>query len=439
MPSRALCASLRSLRLCGGAVAVLALVGCGDKGTGDVVTLRFWGLGREGEVVQVLVNDFEKEHPGVRVRVQQIPWSAAHEKLLTAHVGDAAPDLAQLGNTWIPEFEALRALVPLDSFLQASPTVDSAHFFPGIWETNVIEGATYGIPWYVDTRVVFYRKDLLEQAGFATFPETWEQWIAAMRAIKRQVGPHRYPIYLPSNEWHQPVILGMQAGSQLLKDQGSYATFTEPEFKRAFDFYIQLYRDSLAPIKGLNDVANPYQEFERGYFAMWITGPWNLGEFANRLPDSMQQRWATAPLPGPDGPASRVSLAGGSSVVLFRSSKHQKEAWQLIEFLSRPEQQQRFYELTGDLPARADAWNDSLINSDANRRAFWEQLQRVQAPPRVPEWEQIATKVLDYAEQSIRGGVPADTVLGRLNADINRLLEKRRWLLERGSLSSGGR
>jgi multiple sugar transport system substrate-binding protein len=417
------------------AVLLTALLACGERQAEDVVTLRFWGMGREGEVVQQLVTEFEREHPGIRVKVQQIPWSAAHEKLLTAHVGDASPDIAQLGNTWIPEFVALKALEPLDSSLAASPLVDSSDYFPGIWQTNVIDSIAYGIPWYVDTRVVFYRKDLLAQAGYDRFPTTWAEWISAMRAVKRLVGPDRYPIYLPSNEWHQPVIFGMQAGSLLLKDDGSYGVFAEPAFRRAFDFYLQLFRDSLAPIKGLHDVANPYQEFERGYFAMWITGPWNLGEFARRLPDSMQQHWATAPLPGPDGIASGVSLAGGSSLVLFRSSPHQREAWQFIEFLSRPEQQQRFYELTGDLPARADAWSDSLISGDPNRRSFWEQLQRVQAPPRVPEWEQIATRILDFAEQSIRGGVPGDTVLARLDQDVNRLLEKRRWVLHREGLA----
>ncbi len=417
---------------------LLVLPACGDRQADGTVTLRFWGMGREGEVVQELVRDFEREHPGIRVKVQQIPWSAAHEKLLTAHVGDAAPDIAQLGNTWIPEFVALRALQPLDSALGQSPTVADTNYFPGIWQTNLIDGVTYGVPWYVDTRVVFYRKDLLAQAGYAEFPRTWSEWLAAMRAIKRLVGPDRYPIYLPSNEWHQPVIFAMQAGSSLLDSAGAYGTFTEPGFRRAFDFYLGLYRDSLAPVKGLNDVANPYQEFERGYFAMWITGPWNLGEFARRLPDSMQQRWATAPLPGPDGESTGVSLAGGSSLVLFRSSPHPREAWQLIEYLSQPAQQQKFYELTGDLPARTDAWSDSLIAGDANRHAFWEQLQRVQAPPRVAEWEQIATKVLDYAEQSIRGGVPGDTALARLDRDVNRLLEKRRWVLERGRVGSRG-
>src|SRR6185369_3261675 len=68
--------------------------------------VRFWAMGREGEVVRQLMPDFERRHPGVAVRVQQIPWSAAHEKLLTAHVGGALPDVFQAGNTWLPELVA---------------------------------------------------------------------------------------------------------------------------------------------------------------------------------------------------------------------------------------------------------------------------------------------------------------------------------------------
>ncbi len=70
--------------------------------------------------MQELVRGFEQENPGIRVRVQQIPWTAAHEKLLTAYVGDATPDLAQLGNSWIAEFTELGALAPLDSLVAMS-------------------------------------------------------------------------------------------------------------------------------------------------------------------------------------------------------------------------------------------------------------------------------------------------------------------------------
>lgn len=397
----------------------------------DQVTLRFWGLGREGEVVRELVRDFERENPGIRVLVQQIPWTAAHEKLLTAHVGDASPDVAQLGNTWIAEFVALHALAHLDSLVQSSSAVAEAGYFEGIWETNLIGGELYGVPWYVDTRLLFYRSDLLRQAGYETPPASWAEWLEAMRRIKQQTGAGRYAIFLPTNEWNVPVILGMQQGSSLLREDGRYGAFTQPAFARAFSFYVDLFRTGLAPRMGLQEIANVYQEFERGLFAMYITGPWNIGEFRRRLPAHMQDRWATAPLPGPDGASSGVSMAGGASLVLFRASPHPAEAWRLIEFLSRPEQQLRFFHLTGSLPARLEAWQDSVLSGDAYARAFWEQLQRVEPLPKVPEWELIATKVLDFSERAIRGGVPETQVLEALDREVNRILEKRRWILDR--------
>ena len=179
-----------------------------------------------------------------------------------------------------------------------------------------------------------------------------------------------------------------------------------------------------------------YQEFERGTVAMIVTGPWNLGEFARRLPDSLQGSWATAPLPGPDGPG--VSFAGGSSLVMFHSTKHPREAWAWMEYLSRPEQQVRFWKLTGDLPARRAAWDDPGLSADTRTRAFGEQLQRTVPCPMVPEWEEIATRVWEQADRAIRGVAPADTVLSDLDRIVDRLLEKRRWLASRRAHGAAG-
>lgn len=411
------------------AIAAL-LAGCGAP-NGKPETIRFWAMGREGEVVQELVPEFEREHPGVRVLVQQLPWSAAHEKLLTSFVGRSTPDIAQLGNTWISEFAALGALEPLDARLGPGQAIDSTAFFPGIWRTNLIDGTCYGVPWYVDTRLLFYRRDLLEAAGYDSLPGTWDEWREAMRAIRRLGGADRYAIFLPVNEWVPPVVLGLQAGSPLLAGDATRGAFRQPEFRRAFTFYLDLFREGLAPSIGNNEIANLYQEFARGYFAMYITGPWNLGEFRRRLPAGLQDAWATAPLPGPDGPDSGVSTAGGSSLVLFRDGSRKEAAWQLIAYLSRPETQLRFWELTGDLPARVEAWSDSALVSDPHTAAFGRQLRRVVPTPTVPEWELIATRVQERAEQAIRGAVVPESALALLDRDAERILEKRRWLLER--------
>jgi multiple sugar transport system substrate-binding protein len=288
----------------------------------------------------------------------------------------------------------------------------------------------WGVPWYVDTRLLFYRTDLLARAGYDAPPRTWDAWRKAMEDVKAQA-PDRYAIFLPTNEWAQPVILGMQAGSPLLKDGGRYGAFTDSAYQHAFDFYISLFRDRLAPPAGNNDIANVYQEFERGLFAMYITGPWNIGEFARRLPPEMQDKWATAPLPSPRGDSIGVSMAGGSSLVVFRRSEHPDEAWRLVEYLSRPDVQFRFFQLTGDLPARLESWQDSSLIGNRYAHAFWEQLQHVEPLPKVPEWENIATKLYQSAETVIRGNTRPADALARLQEDVDQLLEKRRWLMAR--------
>jgi multiple sugar transport system substrate-binding protein len=417
-------------------VLLLVLNGCAGSGSETRTTIRFWGMGREGEVVSDLARDFERENPDVKVVVQQIPWSAAHAKLLTAHVGRSLPDCFQLGNTWVAEFTALHAIDPLTSWVAASKAIDPNDQFPGVWDTNVMGGTVYGVPWYVDTRVLFYRKDILARAGYDSIPQTWSEWRRAMQAVKKVVGADRYAILLPANEWTQPVIFGLQNGATLLSDHDTRADFENPAFEQAFGFFLGLFRDGLAPPVTNNEIANVYQEFERGTFAMYITGPWNVGEFRSRLAPEHQGTWTTAPLPGPSGAASGVSLAGGSSLVLSRASKHKQEAWRFIEYLCRPDVQARFTHLTGDLPARPSVWADTAITKEPALVAFKMQLERVVSTPKLPEWEEIANRLQDQAEGPIRGKVPADSALARLDRDVNAMLEKRRWLLEHGKLAA---
>ncbi len=406
--------------------------GCAPSRTTGRTVVHFWAMGHEGEVVRALADEFERTHPGIAIDVQAIPWSAAHEKLLTAHVGRSLPDAAQLGNTWVPEFQALRALEPLDARAAASRAIDRRQYFAGIWNTNVVGGRTWGIPWYVDTRVLFYRKDVLHKAGWDSIPGDWESWRRCMKDVVRTLGPGHTAIFLPVNEWTVPVVLGLSTGSPMLVDRGTRGDFEGPEFRKAFAFYLSLFKDGLAPPVSNNEISNLYQEFARASFVMYITGPWNLDEFAHRMPDSLKDAWDTAPMPGPDGPATGYSTAGGSSLVMFSASQHKDAAWQWIEFLSTPQAQAEFFRVSGDLPARREAWADPKLADSPRARAFRTQLERVRPTPPVPEIELIMTRVQEQAEAAVRGAVPPDTALAVLDREVNRILEKRRWLVARG-------
>ncbi len=411
---------------------ILLCISCNQSGGEQNITLDFWAFGAEGDKVRDFVTGFEAENPGVYVVAQNIPWTAAHEKLLTAYAGNSLPDICQLGNTWIPEFVVLNALENLDSSVDSSITISPDSYFPGIWETNRIEENLYGIPWYVDTRVLFYRRDLLSKIGWDRPPETWEEMQEISRLLIKG-GHSNYGIILPLNEWAVPIVLGLQEGSEILGDQAGFGAFSGAEFLHGLEIYDQFFQEGLAP-KGMTEVNNVYQGFQEATFAMYISGPWNIGEMTRRLPAEMQDDWDTAPLPAlkaEDYPG--VSLAGGSSLVIFRSSKHKDLAWEWIEYLSRPDVQSEFYRQTGDLPARLESWTSMELSGKRPTAAFFRQLESVKKTPQVPEWEQIAMKLQQYLEYVVFGQWTAEQAMELLDQDVNKILEKRRWLQSRDS------
>jgi multiple sugar transport system substrate-binding protein len=405
----------------------MCLLGSCAKQAADGRTLTVWSIGREGEAITRLLPDFERAHPDIHVKVQQLPLTAAHQKLLTAFAGGSTPDMTQLGNTWLPEMVALGALEPLQSRVDHSAVIRQGDYFASIWATNVIDGTLYGVPWYVDTRLLFYRRDLLKAAGFDAPPRTWAQWRQQLAALS-QPAQHRYSILLPTNEYEQLMSLALQQPDPLLRDGGRHGNFESAGFRRALTFYVDTFRLQQAPPITNVEAGNPWSEFGRGVYAFYLSGPWNIGEFRSRLSAAQQDDWATAPLPGPAG--AGIGAAGGSSLVIFRASRHKDAAWQLIEYLSQPAVQQRFYQLLGDMPPRRSSWQGGALRDDPKARAFREQLEHVKPTPPVPEWERIANEMQLVAAEAIAGRLTIDQAAAEMDRRTDRILEKRRWILD---------
>jgi multiple sugar transport system substrate-binding protein len=417
--------SRRGLWLAAIAVGGALLGSCAPAPAGHELT--FWTIGREGEAIMQLLPAFERAHPDIRVKVQQLPLTAAHQKLLTAFAGGSTPDLSQLGNTWLPELVALHALEPLQTRVDHSRVVRADDYFASIWATNVIDGTLYGVPWYVDTRLLFYRKDLLQKAGFDTPPRTWAEWRRMLAALS-DPQRHVYGILLPTNEYEQLMSLALQQSEPLLRDGGRYGNFESAGFKRALSFYVDTFKLRQAPAITNVEAGNPWTEFGRGVYAFYLSGPWNIGEFRSRLSAAQQGDWATAPLPGPAG--AGIGAAGGSSLVIFRASKHKDAAWQLIEYLSQPAVQREFYDLLGDMPPRRSSWEGGALRDDPKAHAFREQLEQVKPTPPVPEWERIANEMQLVAAEAIAGRLTIDEAAAEIDRRADAILAKRRWVLD---------
>jgi multiple sugar transport system substrate-binding protein len=394
-----------------------------DDGPG---VIRFWAMGNEAAQAPNLMPRFEQLHPGLRVRVQALPWTAAHERLLTAYAGNALPDVAQIGNTWVSEMTAIGALRPVDE-REHSLLEDN---FPGVLETNRIAGRYYALPWYVDTRLLFYRTDILARAGYDRVPGDWAGWKASMHDVKAVVGEGNYAVLMPLNEFEQLLTLGLQQDEPLLRDNGARGNFSSPGFIAALEFYKSLFDEGLAPVASATQISNVWNEFSRGFFSYYFSGPWSIGDFRRRLAPELQDKWATAEMPGPDG--FGASAPGGSSLAVFRDARDPDATWALVRYLLDPATQIEFNRLTGDLPARVSAWAAPTLADDPIVATFGRQLQRAKPVPKVPEWERIVTEMQIVAERMVRGQYTPRAAAAEIDRRADRLLEKRRWMLEQG-------
>ena len=112
-----------------------------------------------------------------------MPWDGAHNKISAAIAGQQTPDVTMLGTTWVGEFAKTGALdvTPPDF-------VNKDDFFPGAWETGVVDGTSYSVPWYVETRLLFVNKAVAEKAGITEAPKDWDALTQAVKDMQTKGG-----------------------------------------------------------------------------------------------------------------------------------------------------------------------------------------------------------------------------------------------------------
>jgi len=264
-----------------------------------------------------------------------------------------------------------------------------------------LAGQRFGLPWYVDTRVFFYRTDIAAAAGFAEFPKTWNELKALATAImqnKAKQGQPGFAISLPTNDWQIFLMFFWQAGGQLFPEGGNSPLLSAEPAIKAFDFLRSFFVENLASLTSGRDM-DLLTAFESGFFPMFIAGPWMVSSIDSGKPQ-LAGSWTTAPMPADQRSASFI---GGSNLVMFKSSKNKEWAWKFIEFMMTAENQVAWYEFSKNLPASRAAWNAPALAENAHLKAFRQQLENAVAPPMIPEWEQVANALSDVVEPVMHG------------------------------------
>jgi multiple sugar transport system substrate-binding protein len=352
--------------------------------------------------MQPLLHQFEAENR-VHVRLRVLNWDTAWADLLKVALYRYGPDVSEIGSTWLSSFVGMDALEPFTSH-RLSVIGDPHQFLPSPWQSGVVtppgqglralesgmgSALAWAIPWWADTRLIYYRRDLLEQAGIDVetafdSPEHLEATLEIL-ANRDSRGSMPIPWVVPSHQSrmtvHNVASWVWGAGGHFIAADGRQVLFGEPEAQAGVRAYFALGRFLAEPARGLDDTQSDGL-FGQGKAAVALSGPWLL-RFAS--PEVLAHTGLAFP-PG-------VPFVGGSHLVLWRHVAYETAAVKLIRFLTSQQVQAAFGRQAGLLPTRHDVLVSPPFSDDPFYQVVAQGLKRGRSFSTTPLWGLVEEKL----------------------------------------------
>jgi multiple sugar transport system substrate-binding protein len=375
------------LRIALGAVASVALAAsvtaCSsdtpDKSsTAPNAPVTVWVMGDSSANFEKLVQPYTVK-TGAKVKVVAIPWDGIDQKFTTSVAAGQGPDVMQVGLSKLRTFADSGALLALDGKLDEYKNLSSDKFVDAVsTEATKVNGKQYSVPWVSDTRVLFYRSDVLAKSGINAAPTTWDQLRADAKTLAGR-GKGQYGYYIPQWDSPLPVMMTWDQGGDIINADGKVDLNT-PAFDKAVELYTGLYADKSVPTAGDFDQV---QGFVSGTAPMVVSGPYFAKAVAEAAPE-LEGKWAATTLPSA---AKGTSLFAGSNLAALKSTKNEAGSLALLDYLSQPQTQLTWFELNGELPTAKAALSDAKLNSDPNVAVYVKQLSDAKLLPLIPNWD----------------------------------------------------
>ncbi|GIQ71127.1 extracellular solute-binding protein [Xylanibacillus composti] len=411
------------------------------------VSLDMWIISNDQKQYHDLLDvlqPYREAHPDIALEIKVLDWAPAWSTIVKAVSEGTGPDVLQLGTTWVPAIAAMDGLEELTTLVDEIGGSES--FLPASWQTTGIQGdpAIYAIPWHVDARAVYYRTDVFEQAGIDPDEafDSWESFLEALRSVNgtKIDGAAVHAFAIPGkHDWDImqnffPWIWG--AGGQVLTADGQQAAFNSEAALEGILYYMNLVREGLVDETSLAKNSRQVEDdFADGKSAAVISGPWLASRLATpherggKAETVAARHYAIAPIPA--GPEGRATFIGGSNLSIVKHSERKAEAWELIKYLSSPEAQARYAEVTGFLPARLEVLDAAANEPDTALAAFAEAASYGRSFPSIPQWGPIETTLVNHIS-AIWDMVASDSDYeDKIRAVLNDAVEEVNSILER--------
>ncbi|WP_299442163.1 extracellular solute-binding protein [uncultured Phycicoccus sp.] len=400
----------------------LLLAGCGgsSEATGggqtpepkEDVTLTVWVMGDSGTNFEKVVQPFTAD-TGIDVKVEAIPWDNVNDRLTTAVASGKGPDVTQVGLSLLASYVEGGALEDISGNLASYPNLAPENFPEAVAPASLhADGAAYTVPWVGDTRVLFYRSDILEEAGIDAPPATWDEIRADAKTLAAR-GKGQFGYYIPQWDAPLPVSYTWQAGGDVVDGEGKVTIDTDA-FRAAADHYLGFYADGSVPTAGDFDQA---AGFISGAAPMLVSGPYLAAAVREQAPD-LDGKWGVTTVPSGD---NDMSLFAGSNLGIWKGSEHKDAALELLDFMADPATQVSWFTTTGELPAATAAFEDPALTKDPMVAVYADQLASSRALPISTRWDAANAAILETLNAIALTGADKDSSLKALYATIEEI------------------
>ena len=319
----------------------------------SAVEIEYWQyiFDTRVQAIDILIERFEEENPGITVRHQTFPYADYRTRLAAAIPAGQGPDVMQLFYGWLDTYvdEGLVQPLPTDVF---SPERIEAEFFPMV-QAMKRDGVYMALPTAVRSLSLFYNTRLMEAAGLEGPPETLEEMVEMAHAMTQRDGAGNITqvgittgMNAQDHHWFREVLT-RQFGAEPYLDNYRTVNYATPEGIAAFEFYTGLETEEGVTQSGFMD--EPQAAFRAGRAGMHIDGSFRIGALQN----TRGLEWGVAPLPASsDG----ISANYGSYWINTITSRAQGErfdaAVKFMDFITSDEAMQLWLDVVGELPAK---------------------------------------------------------------------------------------
>lgn len=396
----------------------------GGQSTTDKPEIEFWTMQLKPEFEDYfnqLIAQFEQENPSLKVRWVDVPWTDMERKILTAVSAKTAPDVVNLNPSFAAQLAQRNAWLELDG--KVAPDVRQS-YLANIWKASTLDSKSFGIPWYLTTRVTIYNTELFRQAGIAKSPTSYAELAQVAKQIKDKTGKYAFFATIVPEDSGEVLESFVQMGVTLVDAEGK-AAFNTPKGKAAFQYWVDLYKNGLIPKEALTEGhRHAIDLYQRGDVAILATGAEFLTTIAKNAPTIAQNSTTADQVIGETGKKNVAVM----NLVIPKDTDIPDAALKFALFVTNDQNQLAFAKAANVLPSTVKALQDryftaipaNAIPADKARTVSAQQMKDAEVlVPAMKDVKQLQKVIYDNLQAAMLGQKTVDQAIAEAAQEWN--------------------